>query len=323
MARAWMRRSKEDKGGFADLAESEFPDAPVAVAISHSGLNYKDGLSLTGRSPIMRRFPMIAGSDLVGRVTADATGRFAAGTLVTVNGFGLGETAWGGYSEFARVSADWPTVVPAVFDAAEAAGIGTAGYTAALAVDALVAQGVAPADGPVLVTGASGGVGGHALALLAAAGYTPIAVTGRPGEADYLKGLGAAEVMDRKELEGEPRPLGKERFRAAIDAVGGNVLANILSQATYGGVVAACGLAASMSLPTTVAPFILRGVSLIGVDSVMASQARRASAWKRLAADLDRKRLAAIMVSHRFDEVERLAPAILDQKIRGRVVLHW
>jgi acrylyl-CoA reductase (NADPH) len=316
--------SKGEKGpdiAWTDLAESNLMDGDVTVRISHSTINYKDGLALTGKAPVIRRWPMVPGIDFAGTVVSSGHPNFKAGDVVILNGWGCGETHLGGYAEVARVKGDWLVPKPAQFSAAEAMAIGTAGYTAMLCVLALERNGVGPARGPVVVTGAAGGVGSVAIALLAQLGYEVIASTGRAGEADYLKGLGATEIIDRAELSGPARPLGKERWAGGVDAVGSHTLANVLSMTKYGGAVAACGLAQGMDLATSVAPFILRGVTLAGVDSVMAPKAARLEAWSRLARDLDKGKLAAMTVTRPLADVTALAPDILAGKVRGRVVL--
>ncbi len=276
---------------------------------------------MTGKAPVIRRWPMIPGIDFAGTVVSSSHAEFRDGDEVILNGWGAGETHYGGYAQMARVKGDWLVKKPAAFSAAEAMAIGTAGYTAMLCVLALERHGVAPASGPVLVTGAAGGVGSVAIALLAKLGYQVTASTGRASEAEYLKGLGATEIVDRAELAGKPRPLNRERWAGAVDAVGSNTLANALSMIKYGGTVAACGLAGGMDLPASVAPFILRGVTLAGVDSVMAPKAARVEAWARLARDLDKGKLAAMTVTRPAADVTALAPDILAGKVRGRVVL--
>jgi acrylyl-CoA reductase (NADPH) len=321
--RAWIAESNESRGGWREIEPASVPAKPVTVRVTHSALNFKDALALTGRSPIFRRFPMVPGIDIVGEILADESGRFQAGELVVATGHGLGEIHWGGYAEQARLEPEWLVRLPKGIAPADAASIGTAGLTAALSVLALEDYGIAPDKGPVLVTGASGGVGGHAIALLQKAGFAVTAVTGRPAEADYLCALGASDVIARSEFEGDPRPIAKERWAAAVDVAGGRILANVLSQIRYGGAVAASGLAQSMNLPTSVAPFILRAVSLLGIDSVAASAEKRERSWARLARDLDFERLRSMTTLHRFEEVDALAEALLDQKLRGRAVLHW
>jgi acrylyl-CoA reductase (NADPH) len=284
-------------------------------------VNYKDGLVLTGRSPVVRKFPMIPGIDLAGTVAESSNPNFRTGDKVVLNGYGLSETHYGGYSEYARVKGDWLVPLPSAFSAAEAMAIGTAGYTAMLAVMALEDAHVTPDRGAVVVTGAAGGVGSVAVAVLAKLGYRVIASTGRPEEEAYLKSLGAAEIIPRSELSGEPRMLGKERWAGGVDSVGSRTLANVLASTSYQGAVAACGLAGGMDLPTSVAPFILRGVSLLGIDSVQMPMPRRRQAWERLARDLDVKRLAAMTRTIPLSDVRRAADDILAGKIRGRLVV--
>jgi acrylyl-CoA reductase (NADPH) len=320
-----IRIDKADKGQSApalvDFDESELMDGDVTVAVEWSTLNYKDGLALTGRAPVVRRFPMIPGIDFAGTVESSSNAQWKPGDKVILDGWGLGETHLGAYAEKARVKGDWLVPLPAGMAARDAMAIGTAGYTAMLCVMGLERHGLAPDQGPVVVTGAAGGVGSVAIALLAKLGYRVIASTGRKQEADYLAGLGAAEVIDRSELSGAPRPLAKERWAAGIDTVGSATLANALSMTKYGGAVAACGLAGGMDLPASVAPFILRGVSLIGIDSVMCPQPRRREAWTRLASTLDRGKLAAMSSEIRLDQVAESAPAILEGRVRGRIVV--
>jgi acrylyl-CoA reductase (NADPH) len=317
--------TKGDKGqelAWRTLSEADLMDGDVTVRVSHSTVNYKDGLALTGKAPVVRRWPMIPGIDFAGTVEASSNPEFKAGDAVILNGWGLGETHLGGYSEIARVRGDWLIKRPDGLSPAETMAIGTAGYTAMLSVLALERHDITPKSGPVLVTGAAGGVGSVAIALLSRLGYHVIASTGRASEADYLKGLGASEIIDRAELGAGPgRPLAKERWAGVVDAVGSHTLANAIAATKYGGCVAACGLAQGMDLPTSVAPFILRGVTLAGIDSVMAPKARRIEAWDRLARDLDKSALAAITVTHPIAEAPALAPEILAGKIRGRVVL--
>jgi acrylyl-CoA reductase (NADPH) len=304
-----------------DLGEADLMEGDVTVAVSHTTINYKDGLALTGKAPVIRRWPMIPGIDFAGRVVQSTHAGFARDDEVVLTGWGVGETHYGGYAGMARVKGDWLIRRPPQLSAAEGMAIGTAGLTAMLGVLALERNGLSPASGPVVVTGASGGVGGVAIILLAQLGYHVIASTGRLGEADYLKTLGAAEVIDRAELAGPGRPLGKERWAGGIDAVGSHTLANVLSMTKYGGTIAACGLAQGMDLATSVAPFILRGVTLTGVDSVMAARTLRLEAWRRLAHDLDKGKLKAITALRPLAEVTALAPEILAGKVRGRVVL--
>ena len=304
-----------------ELTEADLMEGDVTVAVSHTTINYKDGLALTGKAPVIRRWPMIPGIDLAGSVVASTHADFKAGDGVVLNGWGVGETHYGGYAGRARLKGDWLIKRPLELSAAEAMGIGTAGYTAMLALLALERNGVSPGKGPVVVTGAAGGVGSIAIILLARLGYHVIASTGRTSEADYLMGLGAAEVIDRAQLAGPARPLGKERWAGGIDAAGSHTLANLLSMTQYGGTIAACGLAQGMDLASSVAPFILRGVTLAGIDSVMAPKALRQEAWRRLARDLDKAKLAASTTNRPLAEVTALAPDILAGKIRGRVIL--
>jgi len=304
-----------------DFPEAELMDGDVTLRVTHSTVNYKDGLALTGKAPVVRRWPMIPGIDAAGLVESSTHAAFRPGDAVILNGWGTGETHLGSYAEKARVKGDWLVPLPAGLTAAEAMAIGTAGYTAMLAVLALERQGLKPADGPVVVTGAAGGVGSVAIALLASAGWHVVASTGRMAEAEYLKGLGAAEVIDRAELSAPGKPLGKERWIAGIDSVGSHTLANLLAMTRYGGAVAACGLAQGMDLPSSVAPFILRGVSLLGIDSVMCPKPRRIEAWRRLASDLDKARLAAMTATIGFAELPGAAARILAGEVRGRLVV--
>lgn len=309
------------KVGLVDFDEKELMDGDVTVRVEWSTLNYKDGLAITGRAPVVRRFPMIAGIDFAGTVEQSSHPKWKPGDKVILNGFGLGETHLGAYAEKARVKGDWLVALPKGFSARDAMAIGTAGYTAMLAVLALEKFGMSPALGPLVVTGAAGGVGSVAVALLAKLGYQVIASTGRPQEAAYLKSLGAAEVIDRKELTGPVRPLAKERWVGGIDSVGSTTLANVLSMTRYGGAVAACGLAGGMDLPTSVAPFILRGVSLLGIDSVQCPLTMREQAWRRLESDLDRAKMAQMTTEIGLSEVVARAPRILDGQVRGRIVV--
>jgi len=304
-----------------DFDDAGLMDGDVTVRVTHSTLNYKDGLALTGKAPVVRRFPMIPGVDLAGTVEASSNPEFKPGDAVVLNGWGLGETHLGAYAQRVRIKGDWLIPLPDGLSAFQAMAIGTAGYTAMLCLMALERHGLRPDRGPAVVTGAAGGVGSVAVALLAKAGWHVIASTGRPEEADYLKGLGAAEVLERSELSGPVRPLGKERWAAGVDTVGSTILANVLSMTRYGGAVAACGLAGGMDLPATVAPFILRGVSLLGVDSVMAPKPLRLEAWERLARELDHDRLAAMTSTVPLDGVMDAGRRIVEGKVRGRVVV--
>jgi acrylyl-CoA reductase (NADPH) len=304
-----------------DFDEKDLMDGDVTVAVEWSTVNYKDGLAVTGKAPVVRRFPMIAGIDFCGTVESSSHPAWKAGDKVILNGWGLGETHLGAYAEKARVKGDWLVRLPASMSARDAMAIGTAGYTAMLAVMALERSGVTPAGGLLIVTGAAGGVGSVAVALLAKLGYAVMASTGRPEEAAYLTGLGASEVIERKELSGQPRPLGKERWAGGIDAVGSTTLANVLSMTRYGGTVAACGLAGGMDLPTTVAPFILRGVSLVGIDSVMCPLPLRQEAWRRLETDLDRGKIAAMTTEIGLADVVEAGRRIVEGQVRGRIVV--
>ena len=315
---------KTDDGqsvGLADVDDKDLMDGDVTVRVDWSSLNYKDGLALTGKAPVVRRFPMIPGIDLAGMVEASQHADWKPGDRVILNGWGLGETHLGAYGEKARVKGDWLVPMPTGMTGREAMAIGTAGYTAMLAVLALERHGVTPDRGPVVVTGAAGGVGSVAVALLAKLGYQVVASTGRMGEADYLRRLGATDVIDRAELGGQVRPLAKERWTGGIDSVGSATLANVLSMTRYGGAVAACGLAGGLDLPGSVAPFILRAVSLLGIDSVMCPQSVRREAWKRLASDLDRGKLQAMTREISLVEVLEAGRSIVDGQVRGRIVV--
>jgi acrylyl-CoA reductase (NADPH) len=307
--------------GLRDFEDADLMDGDVTVRVTHSTVNYKDGLAITGRAPVVRRWPMIPGIDCAGIVESSTHPDWKAGDAVILNGWGTGETHLGAYAQRSRVKGDWLVPLPAGLSAAQAMAIGTAGYTAMLCVLALERHGLKPAAGPVIVTGAAGGVGSVAIALLAKAGWHVIASTGRPEESEYLKGLGAAQIIDRAELSAPGRPLGKERWAAGIDSVGSVTLANLLAGTSYGGAIAACGLAQGMDLPASVAPFILRGVALLGVESVMCPKARRLEAWQRLATDLDRDRLQSMTTTIALSDVAKTAAAILDGKVRGRVVV--
>jgi acrylyl-CoA reductase (NADPH) len=304
-----------------DFDDADLMDGDVTVAVEYSTVNYKDGLAVTGKAPVVRRFPMIAGVDFAGTVESSSHPGWKPGDKVVLNGWGLGETHLGAYAQKARVKGDWLVRLPATMSARDAMAIGTAGYTAMLSVMALERAGLSPARGPIVVTGAAGGVGSVAVALLAKLGYTVAASTGRPEQADYLKGLGASEIIDRKELAGPPRPLAKERWAGGIDAVGSTTLANVLSMTRYGGSVAACGLAGGMDLPTSVAPFILRGVSLLGIDSVMCPLPLRQQAWQRLAADLAPDKLAAMTTEIGLGDVIDAGKRIVAGQVRGRIVV--
>jgi acrylyl-CoA reductase (NADPH) len=304
-----------------EFDEKNLMEGDVTVAVEWSTINYKDGLALTSKAPVVRRFPMIPGIDLAGTVEASSHPAWKPGDKVIVNGWGLGETHLGAFAEKARVKGDWAVRLPGTMSARDAMAIGTAGYTAMLAIMALERAGITPARGPVIITGAAGGVGSVAVAILAKLGYAVIASTGRLSESDYLKGLGATEIIDRKELTGSPRALGKERWAGGIDAVGSTTLANVLSMTRYGGAVAACGLAGGMDLPTSVAPFILRGVTLIGIDSVMCPMDLRRQAWRRLETELDRGKIAAMTSEIGLADVIDAGARIIDGQVRGRIVV--
>ncbi len=301
-----------------DFDAAELMDGDVTVGVEYSCINYKDGLAVTGIAPVVRRWPMIPGIDFAGTVEQSSHPDWKPGDKVVLNGFGLGEIHLGGWAEKARVKGDWLVPLPQGMSTLEAMAIGTAGYTAMLAVMALERHGVKPDHGTIAVTGAAGGLGSVAVALLAKLGFTVAATTGRTGEADYLKSLGAAEVIERAELTGKVKPLAKERFAGAVDSVGSTTLANVLSMTRYGGAVAACGLAGGMDLPTTVAPFILRGISLLGIDSVYCPRDLRREAWRRLALDLDRAKLQSMTSVVPFDQAIGTARTIVEGKLRGR-----
>ena len=319
-----IRIDKAEKGTTAALTqfdEADLMDGDVTIRVEWSTLNYKDGLAVTGKAPVVRRFPMIAGIDLAGTVEQSSHPQWKPGDRVVCNGWGMGETHLGAYAEKARVKGDWLVRLPESISTRDAMAIGTAGYTAMLAVMALEKQGLTPKDGPIVVTGAAGGVGSVAISVLAKLGFHVIASTGRMSETDYLKGLGAAEVIDRNEFSGPAKPLAKERWAGGIDSVGSTTLANILSMTKYRGAVAACGLAAGMDLPSSVAPVILRGVCLLGIDSVMCPIELRKSAWSRLASDLDSGKLAEITHEIGLDGVFESGAKILAGQVRGRIVV--
>ena len=301
--------------------EANLPAGDVLVQVAHSTLNYKDGLAITNKSPVVRAWPMVAGIDGAGTVIESSHPAWKPGDAVVHNGWGVGETRWGCLAERARLMGDWLVPLPAAFSTEQAMAIGTAGYTAMLCVLALERHGLKPGDGEVLVTGATGGVGSVAVALLGKLGYRVTAATGKLDEADYLRSLGAAAVIDRAELGAPGKPLQKERWAGVVDALGSHTLVNALAQTRYGGVVAACGLAQGFDLPATVMPFILRGVTLAGIDSVMAPIAARREAWARLAADLDPTKLAAITELVPLSEAIAKAHALMQGQVRGRVVV--
>ncbi|PIQ56689.1 MAG: alcohol dehydrogenase [Comamonadaceae bacterium CG12_big_fil_rev_8_21_14_0_65_59_15] len=315
---------KDDNGHRAsiqELDEALLPAGDVTVRVSHSTLNYKDGLAITGKGPVVRKFPMVPGIDLVGVVDESSHPDFKAGDSVLLNGWGVGEVHWGGLAQKARLKGDWLIPLPAKFTPQQAMSIGTAGYTAMLCLMALEKQGVKPSDGEIVVTGAAGGVGSVAIAVLSKLGYQVVAVTGRTADADYLKSLGAIEILDRSQFNAPGKPLAKERWAGAVDVVGSHTLANICASTKYRGVVTACGLAAGMDFPATVAPFILRGVTLVGVDSVMCPRPERIQAWRRLATDLDIGKLDAISSEIGLAEAIPMASRLLNGEVRGRVVV--
>ncbi|MCL2344325.1 MAG: oxidoreductase [Desulfobulbus sp.] len=303
------------------IDEAQLPAGDVTVRIDWSSLNYKDGLAITGKMPVVRSFPMVPGIDFAGTVSASQHPDWRVGDKVVLNGWGVGETHWGGLAQQARVRGEWLVPLPAAFTARQAMAIGTAGYTAMLCVQALERHGIAPGSGDILVTGANGGVGSVAIALLAKLGYTVVASTGRGNEAAYLKELGASAIIDRSELSAPGKPLGKERWAGAVDTVGSHTLANVCATTRYAAAVAACGLAQGMDFPASVAPFILRGVTLYGIDSVMAPQPVRRAAWERLARDLDPARLEAMTHEIGLGEAIATAGEVLQGKVRGRVVV--
>ena len=323
--------NKTDEAGYhctlTDLDEAQLPaSGDVTVRVDYSTINYKDGLAITGKAPVVRSFPLVPGIDFAGTVTASDHPKWKAGDRVLLNGFGVGESHWGGLAQMARVKGDWLVALPDGLSARDAMAVGTAGYTAMLCVQALqrhwAAADLKPGQGEVLVTGAGGGVGGVAIALLAAMGHTVVASTGRLDESDYLKSLGASEVIDRAALSAPGKPMQKERWIGVVDSVGSHTLANACASTRYGGAVAACGLAQGMDFPASVAPFILRGVTLYGIDSVMAPLAKREAAWAQLARELDREKLAAITTEVTLAEAIACGEKILAGQVRGRVVVN-
>jgi acrylyl-CoA reductase (NADPH) len=319
-----IRINKTDEGQTVEIAHLTLDDlmeGDVVVAVAHSTVNYKDGLAITGKGPVVRKWPMIGGIDLAGTVESSRDPAFKPGDKVLLNGYGLSESHFGGYADKARIKGEWLVPLPATFTTAQAMAIGTAGYTAMLCVLALEDYGVATDSGEILVTGANGGVGSVAIAILAKLGYSVTASTGRPEEAAYLSSLGATTIIDRAELSEKGRPLDKERWAGAVDCVGSTTLANVLAKTRYGGAVAACGLAQGADLPSTVMPFILRGVALLGVDSVQAPMAKRKRAWERLATDLDFAKLESMTRHVTLDEVPQAAANIVAGKVRGRIVV--
>lgn len=319
-----IRIDKDKRGqrsAYVEMDETELMDGDVDIDVTHSTINYKDGLAITGKNPVVRRFPLVPGVDLAGRVTRSAHPGFRLGDLVIAGGCGLGEAHFGGFAEKARVKGDWLVPLPEGLAPAQAMAIGSAGLTAMFCVLALERQGLTPNKGPVVVTGAAGGVGSVAVALLAGLGFRVAAATGRPEEAEYLKGLGAAEIIDRAELSAPGKPLQSQRFAAGVDSVGSVTLANVLAQTMFHGAVAACGNASGMDLPASVAPFILRGVALLGIEAVTPRIALRREAWARLARDLDKATLAAVTETIVFENALERARMIVSGKIRGRIVV--
>jgi acrylyl-CoA reductase (NADPH) len=310
------------RANVAELDDAQLPEGDVTVRVAYSTLNYKDGLAITGSSPVVRRFPMVPGIDFAGTVESSSHSTYKPGDRVLLNGWGVGEGHWGGLAQKARLNGDWLIPLPEGLSEREAMAIGTAGYTAMLCLIALERHGLTPQSGEVLVTGANGGVGSFAIALLARKGYTVVAATGRMAEADYLKRLGASTIIDRAELSNPGRALAKERWAAAIDSVGSHTLANVCAGIRADGLVAACGLAQGMDFPTTVAPFILRGISLLGINSVTRSYKERVEAWDRLCSSLDMAQLDEITREIGLNESIPVAQELLDGKVRGRVVVN-
>jgi len=321
--RAIQINKTDDKqtAALVDLSDADLMDGDVTVDISHSTLNYKDGLALTAKAPVVRKFPLTPGIDFAGTVSASDNPDYKPGDAVILNGWGVGESHSGGFAERARVKGDWLVKMPDGMTAAHAMAIGTAGYTSMLCVMALEDAGITPDSGEILVTGAAGGVGSVAIAILSKLGYSVTASTGRTSEEAFLKGLGASSIIDREEFNTPPKPLAKSRWAGCVDAVGSTTLANVLSQMNYGGAVAACGLAQGMDLPASVAPFILRGVKLLGVDSVMCPKPRREQAWARLAKDLDMAKLDSLTTHIKLDDVIAAGDDIMSGKVRGRIVV--
>ncbi len=309
------------RAGLKEIDESQLPEGDVTIRVSHSTLNYKDGLAITGKGPVVRKFPMVPGIDLVGTVEDSTHPGYKRGDAVLLNGWGVGEGHWGGLAQKARLNGDWLVPMPANFTPQQAMSIGTAGYTAMLCILALERHGVTPSDGEILVTGAAGGVGSVATTVLTKLGYTVVAVSGRPEETDYLKGLGAKEVLDRSQFSSPSKPLGKERWAGAVDVVGSHTLANVCATTKYRGVVTACGLAGGMDFPSSVAPFILRGVTLVGIDSVMCPTPDRLEAWRRLGSDLDIEKLGVISREIGLSEVMPFATKLLNGEVKGRIVV--
>ncbi|MER8866658.1 oxidoreductase [Mesorhizobium sp. M0751] len=312
---------KNQSVAVTELTEADLMEGDVTVAVEATTVNYKDGLAITGKAPVIRRWPLVPGVDFAGTVISSSSPDWRKGDKVILNGWGVGETHFGAFAGRARVKGDWLVPLPDGMSSHDAMAVGTAGYTAMLCVIALERHGIVPDRGPVVVTGAAGGVGSVAVSILSSLGYHVIASTGRAAESPYLIDLGAAEVISRDELAQPAKPLAKERWAGGVDAVGSHTLANVLSMTSYGGAVAACGLAGGMDLPASVAPFILRGVSLLGIDSVMAPKAVRLEAWRRIGTDLDHTKLASLSTSIGFDGIIGAAHDIVEGKIRGRVVV--
>ena len=313
--------NKKQSVAMTELSEADLMEGDVTVTIDATTVNYKDGLAITGMAPVVRRFPLVPGIDFAGTVRDSAHPDWKPGDKVILNGWGTGETHHGAFAAISRVKGDWLVPLPDGMSARDAMAVGTAGYTAMLSVMALERHGIDRDRGPVVVTGAAGGVGSVAIAILSRLGYKVIASTGRVSETDYLIDLGATEIIAREELSGPAKPLARERWAGGIDAVGSHTLANVLSMTSYGGAVAACGLAGGMDLPTSVAPFILRGVSLLGIDSVMAPKALRLEAWRRIATELDHQKLVRLSTTIGFDDILQAGRDIVEGKIRGRVVV--
>ena len=303
------------------LDEAQLPAGDVTVRVDYSTLNYKDALAITGKGPVVRQFPMVPGIDFAGTVEHSDNASYASGDKVVLNGWGVGESHWGGLAQVARVKGDWLIPLPGALTARQAMAVGTAGYTAMLCVMALERHGITPGDGEILVTGAAGGVGSVAIAVLSKLGFRVAAMTGRPAESDFLRQLGAAEIVDRAAYAGAGKPLAKERWAGAIDVVGSHTLANVCASLRYGGVVAACGLPGGMDFPATVAPFILRGVTLAGIDSVMRPRADRVEAWRRLSRDLEFKTLELLVEEISLAQAPERAGLFLEGRVRGRVVV--
>lgn len=309
------------RASLKDLDESQLPPGDVTVRVEYSTLNYKDALAITGKGPVVRHFPMVPGIDLAGTVDGSNNSSYKSGDKVLLNGWGVGESHWGGLAQRARVKADWLIPLPGALTARQAMAVGTAGYTAMLSVMTLERHGITPGDGEILVTGAAGGVGSVAVALLSKLGFRVAAMTGRPAETDFFRQLGASEILDRAAYSGAGKPLAKERWAAAIDVVGSHTLANVCASLRYGGVVAACGLAGGMDFPGTVAPFILRGITLAGIDSVMRPRPDRVEAWRRLSRDLEVHKLELLAQEISLAEALERAGSVLEGRVRGRIIV--